>query len=64
MSSILTTPLEKMGLTEGSNIHKRSVISNGGDKEEGKDIIAESSEKHEGDIFHFEDGLLVAKTQV
>ena len=36
-----------MGLTEGSNIHKRSVISNGGDKEEVD--IAESSEKHEGE---------------
>ena len=50
-SGIPTTPLEKMGLTEGSNIHKRSVISNGGDKEEGKDVIAESCEKHEGEFY-------------
>ena len=50
-SSIPTTPLEKMGLTEGSNLRKRSVISNGGDKEEGKDVIAESSEKREGEFY-------------
>ena len=46
------TPVEKMGLTGGSNIiHKRTVVSNGSDKEEillGKDFTAE---KNKGEFY-------------
>ena len=45
------TPVEKMGLTERSNIHKRSVLSSGSDKEEvllGKEFTAE---KNKGEFY-------------
>ena len=45
------TPVEKMGLTGGSNIiHRRSVVSNGSEKEEvlRKDFTAE---KNKGEFY-------------
>ena len=52
-SSILRTPVEKMGLTGGSNIiiYKRKVVSSGSDKEEvllGKEFTAE---KNKGEFY-------------